>query len=60
MESMPSADELSGTHIIGSSVRTAWEWVCSTISKESCKLAFKKWVDCWKRCEEKEGVYVEK
>ncbi len=53
-------NELSGTHIMGSSVRTAWERVCGTIPKESYELAFKKWVDHWKRCEEKEGDYVEK
>ena len=53
-------EELSGTHITGNSVRTDWERVCNTIPKESYVAAFKKWVDRWKWCEEKEGDYVEK
>lgn len=51
---------LAGVKIEGNNVKTEWERVCNTITKDDFMDAFNKWVDRWAQCEEREGGYVEK
>lgn len=52
--------ELAGTRITDSSVRTVWERVTNSLTKEDFVAAFEKWEDRWDKCVKVNGDYVEK
>ncbi len=51
---------LEGITVEEDTVRYSWARACKTLSTSDFTAAFKKWVDHYERCIEREGGYVEK